>query len=153
MNFFCFITDPILRPCEPSPCGPNSICRELNGQAICSCVQGYIGNPPSCRPECIQSADCSPSLACINRKCQDPCPGSCASNAICQVKNHNPICFCPPRYTGSPFTHCYGKYFFLFHLHLKQKIILSKYYIFYSYCSSTSRRTTQQSMRHVTVRT
>lgn len=109
----CFIfTVAVTKPCDPSPCGPNSICREINNQAECSCIQGFIGNPPTCRPECIQSADCSPSLACINRKCQDPCPGSCASNAACSVKNHNPICTCPPKYTGSPFTYCYGNFVF-----------------------------------------
>lgn len=101
-----FVSEPVTRPCEPSPCGPDSTCREFNNQAICACLQGYIGNPPNCRPECVQSTDCPPSLACINRKCQDPCPGSCGQNALCNVINHNPICSCPPRYTGSPFTHC-----------------------------------------------
>lgn len=109
----CFITEPANKPCEPSPCGPNSVCREVNGQAICACIESFIGNPPNCRPECIQSTDCSPSKACINRKCQDPCPGSCGRNAICIVNKHNPICSCPAKYTGSPFTYCYGKYVFI----------------------------------------
>lgn len=107
------ISEPV-RPCEPSPCGPNSICREAQGQTVCACLTGYVGNPPNCRPECIQSTDCPPSLACINRKCQDPCPGSCGHNAICKVHNHNPICTCPPKFTGSPFSHCYGMYLFHF---------------------------------------
>jgi hypothetical protein len=106
-----FYTEPTSKPCDPSPCGPNSICRDINNQAICACLESYIGNPPNCRPECIQSTDCPPSQACINRKCQDPCPGSCGNNAVCNVYNHNPICSCPPKYTGSPFTHCYGKIF------------------------------------------
>lgn len=95
-----------VQPCSPSPCGPNSQCRESNQQAICSCLSGYIGAPPSCRPECSISSDCAQNLACINQKCRDPCPGSCATNAICQVISHNPVCSCPPRYTGDPFTYC-----------------------------------------------
>lgn len=107
---FVFVIEPLTRPCEPTPCGPNSNCKEINSLAVCSCLQGYIGNPPNCRPECIQSTDCQPSKACINQKCEDPCPGSCGINAMCKVVHHNPICTCPPKYTGSPFTQCYGKY-------------------------------------------
>lgn len=93
-------------PCQPSPCGPFSICREVNGHAVCSCQQNYIGNPPGCRPECTISADCFQDKACIGQKCKDPCPGTCGLNAKCQVVNHNPICSCPPGYTGDPFLRC-----------------------------------------------
>jgi hypothetical protein len=93
-------------PCNPSPCGPNSQCREINGQAVCSCLTGYVGSPPTCRPECVSSSDCALNRACINQKCVDPCPGTCGINGLCQVVNHNPICTCPPRYTGDPFTQC-----------------------------------------------
>jgi hypothetical protein len=40
------------RPCVPSPCGPNSACREVSNKPVCSCQSGFIGVPPSCRPEC-----------------------------------------------------------------------------------------------------
>lgn len=93
-------------PCNPSPCGPNSLCRTINNQAVCTCIVGYIGSPPTCRPECIVSSDCPLNLACSNQKCIDPCPGTCGISAICQVVNHNPVCSCPPRYTGDPFTRC-----------------------------------------------
>jgi hypothetical protein len=93
-------------PCSPSPCGPNSQCREINGQAVCSCVPGYIGSPPTCRPECVTSSECSLNEACVNQKCIDPCPGTCGLNARCQVVNHSPICSCPPKYSGDPFTRC-----------------------------------------------
>lgn len=94
------------RPCSPSPCGPNSQCREINNQGVCSCLPGYIGSPPTCRPECVVSSECPLSEACVNQKCIDPCPGTCGINAVCQTVNHNPICSCAPRHTGDPFTRC-----------------------------------------------
>lgn len=93
-------------PCIPSPCGPNSVCKANNGQAICSCLPSYIGTPPGCRPECVTSAECSQNRACINQKCVDPCPGTCGQNTFCQTINHHPICKCSPGYTGNPSTYC-----------------------------------------------
>lgn len=96
-------------PCYTSPCGPNSQCREVNGQAVCSCVPGFIGSPPTCRPECITSQECPLNQACVNQKCIDPCPGTCGLNAKCQVVNHNPFCSCLPNYVGDPFIRCSPK--------------------------------------------
>lgn len=93
-------------PCNPSPCGQNSQCRSINGQAVCSCVSGYIGSPPSCRPECVVSSDCSRNEACSNLKCINPCVGTCGIQAQCQVINHNPICSCPAGFSGDPFLRC-----------------------------------------------
>lgn len=48
-------------------------------------------------------------------KCKDPCPGSCASNALCTVISHTPRCNCPAGYNGDPFTQCIiqqGKFIF-----------------------------------------
>lgn len=106
-----------VRPCEPSPCGPNSVCRVKDGQAICSCQIGYFGTPPTCRPECLVSSECSPDKACISQKCQDPCPGTCGIAARCQVRNHNPICTCPINYIGDPFVKCekQGNALMIFH--------------------------------------
>lgn len=94
-------------PCQPSPCGPNSQCREINNQAICSCLPNYVGSSPGCRPECVVSSECSYDRACINQKCVDPCPGVCGTNAECRVLNHSPICNCLQGYTGNAFTRCY----------------------------------------------
>lgn len=99
--------DTIKQPCTPSPCGPNSICKVVSGHAVCSCQPGLIGSPPTCKPECVVSADCPLTQACLNNKCQDPCPGTCGQNTNCQVVNHNPICSCSESYTGDPFTICY----------------------------------------------
>lgn len=97
---------PKTQPCHPSPCGPYSNCREINNHAVCSCKENYIGSPPMCRPECLISADCALNFACLNSKCQDPCPGTCGLNARCLVTNHNPICSCSPGFTGDPFVRC-----------------------------------------------
>lgn len=103
---FFLVQEAPQNPCQPSPCGPFSVCREVNGHAVCSCQQNYVGNPPACRPECTISADCYQDKACINQKCRDPCPGTCGLNAKCQVVNHNPICSCPPGFSGDPFLRC-----------------------------------------------
>ncbi|XP_037295454.1 uncharacterized protein LOC119189544 isoform X2 [Manduca sexta] len=95
-------------PCEPTPCGPNSQCRQVNMQAVCSCLPNYVGSPPSCRPQCVVNSECDSSKACINQKCDDPCPNTCGLRAHCLVKNHNPICTCPAGMTGDPFTQCYA---------------------------------------------
>lgn len=97
---------PRTNPCVPSPCGPNSQCREINNQAVCSCLPNYIGSPPSCRPECVVNSECSPQMACLNQKCSDPCPNTCGIEASCRTIIHNPICSCPHGYTGDPFSRC-----------------------------------------------
>lgn len=93
-------------PCQPTPCGPNSQCREVNQQAVCSCIASYIGSPPFCRPECTTNSECPLNQACLNQKCNDPCPGVCGNNALCHVANHSPYCRCPDRYSGNPFVSC-----------------------------------------------
>lgn len=111
VNLFILEVKPIpsadpINICVPSPCGPNSECRDRNGSPACSCLPNYIGTPPSCRPECTINPECPSHLACINQKCIDPCPGSCGSNAVCSVINHTPMCSCNNGFTGDPFTYC-----------------------------------------------
>lgn len=101
-----FVEDPVSNACIPSPCGPNSQCRDVNSQAICSCLPGYYGAAPYCKPECTSDSDCSLTRACVNQKCVDPCAGACGSHANCKVINHNAVCYCPDRYTGDPFNRC-----------------------------------------------
>ena len=51
-----FVAPPVKQPsdpCFPSPCGPYSQCRNSGGNAVCSCLPNYVGNPPNCRPECL----------------------------------------------------------------------------------------------------
>jgi len=95
------------RPCQPSPCGSNAICRERNGAGSCSCQPQYFGDPyTGCRPECVLSSDCAKDRACINNRCSDPCPGTCGINAQCRVINHVPSCSCLPGYTGDSLRSC-----------------------------------------------
>lgn len=91
-------------PCKV--CGPYSQCKQINGQAVCSCLSEYIGVPPACRPECAISAECPLDQACIKQKCVNPCLGACGHNAECRVINHNPLCVCPPTFEGDPFVAC-----------------------------------------------
>lgn len=93
-------------PCIPSPCGPNSECRELDARAVCSCGLGMLGAPPNCRPECIIHQECPSNRACISQRCQDPCVGSCGFNARCITQNHQPICSCIDGYDGDPYASC-----------------------------------------------
>ena len=94
-------------PCDPNPCGPNSLPpRDVGGRCQCTCMREMIGSPPNCRPECVINSDCPSDKACINRKCQDPCPGLCGQNAYCRVRNHIPICVCNQGYEGDPFSRC-----------------------------------------------
>lgn len=96
-----------LSPCTPSPCGANAECREQAGAGACTCVTGYFGNPyEACHPECLVNSDCPSNKACTRNKCIDPCPGTCAVNADCQVVNHSPLCTCRQGYEGDPFTQC-----------------------------------------------
>lgn len=108
LYFICTDTTPHpINVCQPSPCGPNSQCREVNHQAVCSCLPAYQGSPPSCRPECVVSSECPSNKACINQKCVDPCPGPCGQNANCQTIHHSPICSCRNGFTGDAFSRCY----------------------------------------------
>jgi hypothetical protein len=106
-NFLIFLVMEKIKPCSPTPCGANAMCKEQNNIGSCTCLPNYFGNPyEGCRPECIINSDCQANLVCIQNKCKDPCPGSCGQNALCQVVNHSPLCTCIEDYTGNPFSHC-----------------------------------------------
>ena len=96
----------VVEPCEGDPCGRYAQCRNMNGIAACSCLPGYVGSPPNCRPECRIHSECPSNLACINEKCRDPCPGACGAYAECSVNKHNAVCRCQQGYEGDPFSSC-----------------------------------------------
>lgn len=96
-----------VNPCQPSPCGPNSICQPSASETpSCQCMPDFIGSPPNCRPECVSNNECSQQLACINKKCQNPCIQACGSNAECRVVSHTAACVCPEGYTGDAAIQC-----------------------------------------------
>lgn len=98
----------IINPCNPSPCGPNAICREQNNAGACQCLPDYFGNPyEGCRPECVLNSDCASNRACVQNKCKDPCPGRCGQNADCQVVSHLPSCTCRHGFNGDPYSYCH----------------------------------------------
>nr|CAH0107401.1 unnamed protein product [Daphnia galeata] len=73
--------------CTPSPCGTNTKCRVENSRAVCSCQEGFMGNPiQGCRRECESDFECDASRACMNFRCQDPC-GTCGTYADCNVRD------------------------------------------------------------------
>lgn len=93
-------------PCQPSPCGPNSLCKTVGSSPACSCLSEFVGQPPNCRPECVTNSECANNQVCQNQKCQDPCPGLCGQNALCRVISHTPMCYCETGYMGDPFVLC-----------------------------------------------
>lgn len=93
-------------PCNPTPCGPFSDCRNFNNMPSCTCLPNYLGTPPNCRPECTINSDCPSDKACIRTKCVDPCQGACGISAMCTVFNHRPNCLCIDGYIGDPFSSC-----------------------------------------------
>lgn len=113
---------PTKSPCTPSPCGPNSLCRVVEETIpSCSCLTGFIGNPPYCRPECISNSECPFEKSCINNKCADPCIGACGRNAECRVVSHSPICTCRSGYEGDAFDECQL---------IKGKFLTVQYYVY-----------------------
>jgi hypothetical protein len=102
-----------INPCAiRDPCAPSAICKVVRHEPVCTCPDGYIGNPQtSCelppRPECTTDPECPEHLACIREKCQDPCQThSCGVNAECKVKRHRAFCVCIFGYEGDPYTIC-----------------------------------------------
>ena len=125
--------------CYPNPCGPNGLCRPSSGGSfVCSCTSGYFGTP--CRPECTVNTDCPMDRSCLNQKCVDPCPGVCGINAICSVMAHSPKCSCKERFTGNPYSRCYGMdiakemiMFIIYHLNILD--LFANFSIFYIICN------------------
>lgn len=107
----CTVSTPIQpkhpETCDTIQCGPNTECRQQNGVLACVCRVGYYGNPlVGCRPECVINPDCPSDKSCADLKCVNPCLGACGVNALCQVVNHFPVCYCPPDHTGNAAVSC-----------------------------------------------
>lgn len=80
-------------PC-PGSCGVNAKCHVLNHNSICTCLEGFIGDP---------FAICNIKPIDEPIKTEDPCiPNPCGANAQC----NNGICTCLPDYQGDPYNGC-----------------------------------------------
>lgn len=96
---------------DPCNCGSNAECRIKDHKPICTCKQGYDGNPEiECkRIGCRNNDDCSGQHSCINRQCVPVCAAdgsSCGLQAKCFGNNHRAICECPPGFMGNPKVAC-----------------------------------------------
>ncbi|CAI5447733.1 unnamed protein product [Caenorhabditis angaria] len=108
--------------CSPTPCtGNNEQCNLVEGEAVCSCADGYTGtdcdmltsDPCSTEP-CLQNGDCtsdSNGYTCTcdsgyyGEQCQysgDPCSDYCSNGGTCVLvfSETTPYCECPFEYYG-----------------------------------------------------
>lgn len=96
-------------PCKanPSPCPAGIKCFSYNKVAICdNCASPDSFNNPECRPQCTTDSECPASMACINRRCEDPCLNTCGINSECRVIYHKPNCRCMSNMIGNPYESC-----------------------------------------------
>lgn len=90
-------------------CGPNAICRIKGHKPVCTCEQGYDGNPEiGCtKVGCTSDDECHGTHSCINRQCTPACTlEKCGRNTLCTAVNHRSFCDCHPGFTGDPSTGC-----------------------------------------------
>ncbi|KAK8736180.1 hypothetical protein OTU49_004861, partial [Cherax quadricarinatus] len=90
-------------------CAPNAECHVIRHRAVCSCPDGYIGNPNiQCLVAgCRSNSECPVLHACINRECEDPCKfEKCGLNAECRSLNQRAKCYCPESLLGDPYVRC-----------------------------------------------
>lgn len=103
---------PTGNPCLPNPCGINTECKIQNRKPVCTCLPNFVGDPKTgCQPECVLNTDCKNHQACIDYRCRDPCAfgNICGLGAVCQCKDHTPLCSCREGFVGDPFLQCLPK--------------------------------------------
>ena len=94
-------------PCRTSPvfvCGANKKCEVNRHRPMCVCKNGFVVNNAgelTCAPdhiECNRNEECASNLACIDKRCQNPCTASrvspCSADKTCEVLDHHPMCIC-----------------------------------------------------------
>lgn len=99
-----------IKLCHNQPCGRNAFCVGLAHKPICSCKEGFFGDPlKGCdKKECDEDKDCSEDKTCHNNMCKIAClyKNECGDNTICSSENHKHVCYCQPGYTGNPISGC-----------------------------------------------
>jgi hypothetical protein len=91
-------------------CGRNAECSAAKHEPVCSCKEGYHGNPliGCSKIECSSDNDCSADKLCEGNMCKISClvKNPCGTNALCSAENHKQVCYCQPGYTGNPILGC-----------------------------------------------
>lgn len=92
---------------DPCNCALNAECRVRDHRPVCSCKQGFEGNPElhCVRSGCRSDQDCSGKHRCSDRRCVPVCP-ACGIGADCYAIDHRPICECPAGLSGDPQNSC-----------------------------------------------
>ena len=99
-------------PClVQNPCAPQAQCTARAHHPVCTCPEGYGGDPyRQCyRPECCTDTDCPLDKACVAENCVNPCLTTstpCGRGAECRVEFHAARCVCPAGLQGSPLVAC-----------------------------------------------
>jgi len=107
-------------PCDPSPCGPGTMCMVNSyGNPICRCLGRLVPKPDTitgCGPECTRDSECDYGFVCEEQVCveaPDPCnPNPCGPGAECNPVNPRGggkatfICKCPAGSFGNPKVKC-----------------------------------------------
>ncbi|CAG2101907.1 unnamed protein product, partial [Medioppia subpectinata] len=80
-------------PCERAQtCGPNALCRIEIHQSVCSCPEGFAGDPHDHRRGCVRipsvcatDRECLSGMVCDSGRCRPPCHSEkdCALRELC----------------------------------------------------------------------
>lgn len=92
------INSKCIDPCEAT-CGTNAVCKVINHKPLCSCSDGYTGNP---NIECIHVylPPKEPSVKDPGNPCE---PTPCGPNSRCLVSIEGyATCSCLPNFKGAP---------------------------------------------------
>lgn len=95
---------------NPCNCGENAECFIRDHRPVCSCRDGFEGNPyRRCRlVGCRTNSDCESDEACINNNCISPCilNSTCGPNGECYVERNQPLCRCRNGFEGDSYIGC-----------------------------------------------
>jgi len=82
-------------PCSPNiHCGANARCEARNHAPVCSCPEGYRGDPIS-------------PAGCTRLSARDYCePTPCGRNTNCKFNGERAVCSCIENYQGDPLVGC-----------------------------------------------
>jgi hypothetical protein len=84
-----------ISPC-PKACGINTECRVINHNPMCTCKQGFTGDP-------FSICHVLPESLPVEKDPINPCvPSPCGLNSYCRDIGGIPSCTCLPEFLGSP---------------------------------------------------